>query len=163
MQTNPYQSPLADTSAAPPGGKLAPPFKLFKSWQITLATFLGSPLAGGIIMALNFNRLGRQSAAVQAIVLSLLATIAIIIAALLLPDLPIPDMVYVAPQVVVMYVLSQKLFAADFSEHERRRGQWSSGWAAAGIGILTAVVIVGVLLGVIMFLAVFFPNWLPEE
>jgi hypothetical protein len=40
-----------------------PSYELFSVWSIVVATFLGSFLGSGIVMAVNYRRLGRQVAA----------------------------------------------------------------------------------------------------
>jgi hypothetical protein len=164
MSDNPYQPPLSD--ALPPGGaetQAQPPYKLFASWHVTLATFLGSLTAGGIVMAINFWRLNRTGAAIQAVVISFLATVAVIVLTYNMPDLPGLGFVYLLPQLVVIHVLSEKIFREPFSEHRRQHGRWSSAWAAAGIGLLTGIVLGVLLIGGIMLVDTYAPEWLPVE
>lgn len=51
--------------------RLSPPsHRLFSVGAITLAAWLGSPLGGGILLAINYHRLRRYSAAVNAVLWS---------------------------------------------------------------------------------------------
>src|ERR1035438_8819477 len=67
-------------SFPPPGpaGEVSPPpvpaYTLFNSDSVGLATFLGTPIAGSILMAVNYRRLGKGSKAAAALVIALLVT-----------------------------------------------------------------------------------------
>ncbi len=54
--------------------------------QIALATFLGSPLAGAVLVALNYRRAGDGPAARKAVLLGAAATAVLIPLAMVLPD-----------------------------------------------------------------------------
>jgi len=55
-----------------------PPYTLYSPAAVGLATFLGSPLAGTVFMAINYRRLGKTGAAVCALVVGLLATVILV-------------------------------------------------------------------------------------
>src|ERR1035441_4403952 len=61
-------------SSSEPALTGAPAYSLFDSRAVGLATFLGSPLAGCAIMAVNYNRLGNSAAAVRAVVAGFVST-----------------------------------------------------------------------------------------
>src|SRR5580698_2710833 len=52
----------------------APAYALYDARSVALATFLGSPVAGGALMAMNYKRLGQTGKGVLAAVLCLLLT-----------------------------------------------------------------------------------------
>ncbi|AZZ91245.1 hypothetical protein EUZ85_11100 [Hahella sp. KA22] len=110
--------------------------KLYKVSGIGIATFLGSALAGGILLAKNFRKLGKESHARKAIAGSLAATIGVIIAALLVPaEWHVPKLVYFAPQIMVMLQLANLFQGKAIRGHRENGGELASNWAAAGVGV----------------------------
>jgi len=134
-------------------GTQAPPYKLYSIGAILLATFLSSFVGGGIVLAINLFRLGRNGAAWGAIVISTICTIAMLTIAFMLPDEPrVPSSVYWIPQLAVMFFAAKALVGSAIEQHERSRGQLASNWGAAGIGLATMVVLLGgVVGGVLLF------------
>jgi len=60
--------------------------KLFSLGQIMLATFLGAPLAGSLLVAQNYRVLQKSSAAWQSIAYGVVSTVILFIIAFLLPE-----------------------------------------------------------------------------
>lgn len=168
MDTNPYQPPQAEATAPPfdpsSGSEVArPPYKLYAVGHVVLATFLGSPAAGGVILAINYARLDRPTAAMHALVWSVVATVLLMVALTVMPDVRIPNLAYLAPQLIVMYLVAQNLQERLIREHRQRLGRMASGWAAAGIGLG-----IGILVAVAYFLLlsaalIAFPEIFPGE
>ena len=122
---------------------LPPGYKLYPTWAVTLATGFGSFMAGGILLAINYNRLGRGTAAVHSILWSAIATIAVIAA-------PIEHhgrhlVAFSIGQLLAMNYLAQWLQGTTINEHQRSGGSLASGWSAAGIGLLTGAVVLLIL------------------
>jgi hypothetical protein len=157
-ELNPYRSPAVGNEYVEPRsieGPFRPDYKLYSPGSIVLATFFGSPVAGGIVMAINYKRLGRLVAAVHAVVWTVVFTAAIITVAMILPDdVHIPNSAFVVPQLIAMYFLAASLQGRDLEEHQRRGGLRASAWGAAGIGVLVgvaiAVMVFGTIFGVVM-------------
>jgi hypothetical protein len=152
-ELNPYRSPAVGNEYVEPRsmeGPFRPDYKLYSAGSIALATFFGSPVAGGVLMAINYRRLGRLAAAVHAVVWTFLFTAALITVALMLPDdVHIPNSAFVVPQIVAMYFVAASLQGPDVAEHEGRGGLRASAWGAAGIGILVGVVIAAIIFGAV--------------
>jgi hypothetical protein len=70
---NPFSSPWPGGEAAPPSPP--PSYSLFDSVSVAIATLFGSPIAGTILMAVNYHRLGKGGKAVAAVAIGLAATI----------------------------------------------------------------------------------------
>jgi hypothetical protein len=154
---NPYQSPA--TSSTEPeqperiDGRFRPPYKLYSVGAIVLATFLGTPMAGGAIMALNYKRLGRPTAALHTLGWTTLATAMILAAGMMVPDeVHIPSGALVVPQIFVMYYLAKSLQGPLIEAHRRNSGRLASSWGAAGIGILAAIIVVVAIVAVVVVL-----------
>jgi hypothetical protein len=158
MEFNDSFNPYAPTNAAnafqvPAGqsGATAPSYKLYSLGAIMLATFLASFLGGGIVLAINLMRLGRKSAAWGVILGSVICTTGILVAAFYIPDdVKIPNVVYLVPQLVLMYVVAKGMVGSDIQRHERSDGAMASMWGAAGISVAAAAFILAVIFGGVM-------------
>ena len=68
MDRNPYAPPRSNVEVTPSGSQTTlPASRLYSPKQIAVATFLGSPLAGGWFMATNYRELGQEALATQAV------------------------------------------------------------------------------------------------
>lgn len=157
MEIDDSFNPYAPTNALPESAEQSaapvPPYKLYSIRAIMLATFLGSLVGGGILLGINLMRLGRKSAAWGAIVTSALCTMGVLVCAFYIPDdLKIPNVVYWAPQLAVMYFAAEPLVGSAIRRHELSHGKMASMWSATGIGLaVMAVLLAGIFGGVTMF------------
>jgi hypothetical protein len=154
---NPYQSPAASLRIPLPahaGEEAAHAgYRLYSLRSIGLATFLGSPIAGGVVMAVNYRRLDRLGAAIQAVVWSTAFTVAMLACVMFQPDdLKISKGVYMVLQVSAMYYAGKQWQGPLIETHQRLGGRMISAWGAAGIGLLTAMFLLGAIFGVVMLL-----------
>jgi hypothetical protein len=142
-----YPPPPPFAAAAYP----APPgYRLYSVNAVALATFLGSPLAGAVVMAINYARLGRGGSARMAVVLGLIGTAAVFAIAFVLPD-KVPNVVIWLPQLLGMQAIAKALQGPAIEDHARRDGRAASNWKAAGIGMLGLLLFGGILLGVYFY------------
>lgn len=118
----------------------APGYKLFSVKGTMIASFFGTPLAGGYLMAKNYQRLGNQSGARQALFYSLLAVIASLIAGYLLPE-SFPSMSVSLPILIGMGQAMKQLQGSALEQHLQNHGQYESCWKAWGISLLFMAVI----------------------
>ncbi|MBN3796364.1 hypothetical protein [Burkholderia sp. Ac-20392] len=137
---------MASTAPVPPG-------KLFTMAGVGWAAFLGSPLAGGILLAANARRLGHRALAQRQILVTALVTLVSIVlyAAADIPETSVVPHALV--HAVVIAGLAGTIFygrhaqGAAVDAHRAAGGALQSNWRAAGIGLLT-------LLGVWLSIAV---------
>lgn len=142
---NPYEAPAsAVVDAQADTGR-----PLFRPSGVYIATFMGSMLAGGWVLAMNHDALGQPELARKARWGGAIGTIAIVALSLLLPE-QIPGIVYLMPQ----------LFAASYWLKTTPQGDaiaarvaaglpMRSNWAAAGIGLLAALALLAVVAAMI--------------
>lgn len=141
--------PMEDVSTAESDAEAQrPTYKLFSPTHVGVATFLGSPLAGAIIMAVNYARLGRAQAARTAVVLGAIGTGLLVAVGFALPD-EVPSSGLGIAGLAVMSLVARKMQSAAFEEHIRRGGKKASGWNAAGVGALCVVAMLAVIFGYI--------------
>lgn len=141
--TNIYSPPKSNLN------QIATPSSLYKTSGIGVATFIGSVLAGGIIMYINFNRLGLEDKAKKCLIYSTLATLVIFGIAFLIPeDFNIPNIAFTIPQVVAMMQIAKSQQGAFIDDHKSSGGTLASNWKAFGISLVVLVGIVVIIAGV---------------
>jgi hypothetical protein len=132
----PYAPPAAPVPfpPAPEGALPGPAVALYSANQVALATFLGAPLGGAVVLALNERRLFRPRAAVIAIVLGVVASAALLGLAFLLPSGAPSGPIGLLP-ILVVRGIAQRRQRALVDAHVASGGKRASSWAAAGIGL----------------------------
>jgi hypothetical protein len=136
--------PLPDEFEAP-----RPAFKLYSPGHAGLAAFLGGPVGAFLIIAINYWRLGKRQAAWATIVFCVLTAAALIALVFVLPDSK-PATAISLPLFLIMWGLAKGLQGRDYDAHLKRNGESASGWAAAGLGVLGAMLFLGVLVVVVV-------------
>src|ERR1039457_5519663 len=79
--SDPIPVPTGETPPPP-----IPAYTLFNADSVGLATFLGTPIAGGILMAVNYRRLGKGSKAAAVLLIALLVTALALAVGFLIPQ-----------------------------------------------------------------------------
>jgi tetratricopeptide (TPR) repeat protein len=110
-----------------------------------MAAFLGAPLGGAILIALNYVRLGNRNGARIAIVLGLAATAALIGLALWLPIWKsFPRLVLPLLMAWAIVGITEWLQGPALATRRAEGATMPSTWAAAATGLLCGVLIAGV-------------------
>jgi hypothetical protein len=150
--------PLTAGPLAPPPPGPAPDGKLYSAGQITLATFLGAPLAGGLFLARNYQVLGQGAAAWRALAVGIGATAALLALALLLPE-NFPSAGLPAGSCIAMYCYAKQWRGGAIDAH-LKAGAENGPWAlVVAVGIGCAVLVFGLLVAA----AVTFDLGAPED
>ncbi len=110
--------------------------------SVTLATFLGAPVAGGIVLALNYWKWGQKAAAVAAVAAGLFTTGIIFWLAWIVPS-NAPGAIFWALQVAGAYFLAERLQGRRIGAYRLAGGQEASNWVGAGIGLAFTALFVG--------------------
>lgn len=125
---------------------LSPSYTLYDPSAVGLATFLGSPVAGGVVMAINYRRMGEAGNAVLAVVGGVFLTGLGALIGTLLPSygsLPVAIGLYYA-----MKGIAQSVQGPAVEKHVVQDGVPSgSMWSAAGIGLAFLAVFVAIIFG----------------
>ncbi|OIR01845.1 hypothetical protein GALL_161470 [mine drainage metagenome] len=113
--------------------------KIYKPTQIALATFLGSPIAGGALMAHNAKEVGKDGIRYWVISIGITATV------LLLAFTVLPPWKGGNTVIPMLMALGMKYWANSTQGEILTGGQFpeatqASWWAVVGLGILFAVV-----------------------
>ena len=121
---------------------------LYSIWAVVLATVLGSPVAGGVLLAINCKRLVQPTIVQPVFLLTLVLTIGFVLLGRLLPDdQQLLEAVLVGLQVFIVYFFSVRLQGRAIAAHVRNGGQIASYWSAAAIGIGCGLALLWILVG----------------
>lgn len=130
-----------------------PNFRLFSAGQIAVATFFGSLLAGGLMLARNYSKLGEKDKAHRAVIFSFIAFVLLWLgSAALVIDVPDskagPMMTGINFWIAVGFrFMINHWQGKQFDDHIRRGGEKVSGWNFAAIvaSIAIALMACGIL------------------
>jgi len=127
-------------------------FRLFDADAVAIAAFICSPLAGTILIAVNYVRLGKYGRGVVAVILGLLATTTTF---LIKWNLNKPFGSLASFALVILFFIGTWQIAKEvqgriIEEHTVRGGQLGSRSAAIGVGIGTLVALV-VVIGTVIY------------
>ncbi len=119
------------------------PYRLFDANAVGLAAFICSPLAGAILMAVNFGRLGKAGKGVLVVIVGLIATVLAVLVKWHWGTTlgSVLGIVFF----ICTWQIAKKAQGKAVEVHIARGGQLSSRWTAFFVGIATATVVVGVI------------------
>lgn len=115
-----------------------PDYKLFSTRAVTAGTFLGGPLATGILMRRNFLNLGDRSKASRALWMSVVFTVALFAALCLIPEkvsAALPGSAFTAGYTALAYQLMLAYQGKALTSHRNAGGLFYSGWKTFGVGM----------------------------
>ena len=119
-----------------------PPFKLFDSNSVGLATLIGGPVAGSFLMAVNYRRLGLMGKAVMALAIG-----AIVTGFAILFGWNLPSSVTFPLALALLFVtqrLARFLQGPAIQNHLEHGGSLASRWTAFASGLGFMAVLFGV-------------------
>jgi 4-amino-4-deoxy-L-arabinose transferase-like glycosyltransferase len=159
MAINPYESPRLPPELQPLAPATAPRFKLYSPGHMAWATFLGSPLAGCVLLAINYQRLGESTSAMAAVVAGSIVTLATCTVGFFLPD-NFPSLVIPLALTFGMWAVGKALQRETVEQHLAKGGEKASAWGATGVGVVVLLLVIG---AIIFAAVVFLPEaWFPE-
>jgi hypothetical protein len=133
--------------AVPPAGlttAVSMPYRLFDADAVGLAAFICSPLAGAILMAVNYRRLGKAGKGVLAVILGLIAT-ALTILIKWNWNTSLGSGALAILFFICTWQIAKEVQGKAVEEHTARGGQLGSRWTAFFVGIATLAVLLGVI------------------
>jgi hypothetical protein len=146
-----YRPPKADLQASE-GAVAVADRKLYSVQQITAGTFLGSPMAGALLLAANFRALGQPRQGRNTVLVGIGATIALLALAFLLPD-RFPNYVLPLAYTLGMRAAVNQMLGSALAAHFGAGGGRGSNWRVAGIalaclgGLMAAVLVAAIVAG----------------
>ena len=116
--------------------------QLYSVWAVVLATFLGSPLAGGVVMSINCRRLTQPNAARDILLWTAILTVGSLLLGALIPqEMRLVEAMLVGLQVFVMYFLAARLQGRAIALHLEQGGEIASYWSVVVIGIVCGIIL----------------------
>ena len=116
--------------------------QLYSVWAVVLATFLGSPLAGGVVMSINCRRLSEPNAARDILLWTAILTVGSLLLGGLIPrEMRLVEAMLVGLQVFVMYFLAARLQGRAIALHLEQGGEIASYWSVVVIGIVCGIIL----------------------
>ncbi len=123
---------------------------LYSQRSIAIATYFGGPVAAGVLIRRNFINLGKEEYGKHALFIGVISTVLLFVGLFSTPehiiDLipgPLLPLIYT----VIIYLIVDRLQGQDLKQHKMAKGQFYSGWKAAGIGSIYMVIIMGIIFG----------------
>lgn len=128
-------------------------YRLYSIPAIVLATFLGSPVAGGVLMAFNYNQLGHPGAARNAIFIGIGMTFLLFSVGWAIERIAGIDLhgLFIIG-VVLMYFLARQKQEASIKNHLEYGGAGESLWKATGLGLFILMLVMVFLLVLMVLL-----------
>ena len=117
--------------------------RLYSPALITVATLLGAPVAGCILLAHNYRSLGKQATAKQLLIWGTLGTALLLVVAFFLPE-NFPNKVIPIAYTAGMHQAVKQLHRKDYESHIENGGAKGSTWKAiiTGVGCLCAIFVI---------------------
>ncbi|MBN1255177.1 MAG: hypothetical protein JXA50_07895 [Deltaproteobacteria bacterium] len=128
--------------------------KLYSQKSIAIATYLGGPLAAGVLIRRNFINLGNEDHGKNALVIGIISTILLFPALFLIPEHiidKIPNYVIPAIYTGIIYLIVDRLQGKELKKHKENKGQFYSSWKATGIGAIYMLIIIAGIFGYVFF------------
>jgi hypothetical protein len=155
-EVNPYAPPNAPPGAAsvatgdaPGGVPLAVP--LFSPGDVFLAAFLGTPVAGGVVLAINELRMARKARAITVLAAGVVTT-ALLVTLTFVTSESFTTWPIALGGVVGVALVARSTQGPQVRRHLAVGGKKANGWLAVGIGLLSLVayLVVVVAIGVVV-------------
>jgi len=144
-------APPAITGSTPLGDDvtIVPTYEMYSPGQATLAAFLGGPVSGAWLLSRNYKRLRQPGHARAALIAGIVATIALLAVAYLVPE-NFPNAPFAIVGVVLVHHFAKHYQGSAFEDHQRTGGKRASSWKAVGVGSIGFAATIGVILAVVL-------------
>lgn len=129
--------------------------KFYSQKSIGLATFLGGPMAAGYLIKENYKALNQAEKGKTALIISIIATVVLFGTIFMIPEPimdKIPRMIIPAVYTGIIYLIVDKIHGAILNKHQENENAFYSGWKAAGIGLISLIVLLAVIFASVFLL-----------
>ena len=120
--------------------------KYYSNSAISLATYIGGPLAAGILIRKNFLNLGRKKEGLIALIVGIVSTILVFWGIFQIPEHiidkipnPLIPLVYTG----IIYLIVEKTHGNILRKHKAEKNEFYSNWRATGVGLICTVIMLG--------------------
>lgn len=127
--------------------------KFYSQRAISIATFLGGPLAAGYLVRENYLSLNKPDEAKKAFVYGLLATVAVFGFIFMMPESimeKVPNQIVPLIYTVIIYYIVEQTQGETLNLHKELGNEFYSGWKAAGVGFVSLLLLGAVIFGYVL-------------
>lgn len=118
--------------------------KLYSSKSISGATFLGGPLAAGYLISENFKALDKPDEGRKSLIIGILTTIILFGGMFMLPEKiidKIPSQLIPLIYTGIIWGIVEWTQGETLKVHKEKENSFFSGWKAAGIGLISLIIV----------------------
>ena len=120
--------------------------KYYSNNAISIATYLGGPLAAGILIRKNFLNLGKEKEGLIALIVGVVSTILLFWGIFQIPEhiidkIPNPLIPLVYTGIICLIV--EKMHGNILRKHKAEKNEFYSNWRATGVGLICMVILLG--------------------
>lgn len=126
--------------------------KLYSQRAIGIATYIGGPLAAGILVRQNFINLNKERQGLNSLLFGIVSTFILFAGIFSIPDEiidKIPNSLIPLIYTGAIYLIVESIQGKDLKEFKENNGTFYSEWNAAGIGLLSGILIAAGIFGFI--------------
>ena len=149
----PAQNEVDTTEASGGVSGLDRSMAMYSPPQTFLASFLGGPLAAAWLMSRNYRALGRVRPANRILWIGGVFTVLVLMIAFMLPERAPNSLVPILYSAAI-YQYNTLVFGKVCREHFAAGGRKQSWWRVVGVGLLSLVILMGIMVAA----AVIFPG-----
>ena len=118
--------------------------KLYSQKAIGIATFIGGPLAAGYLIRENYLSLDKPDEAKTSLLIGIISTIVLFSLIFVIPEsimASVPNQIIPAIYTGIIYLIVEKIHGTILNKHLENGNEFYSGWKAAGVGVISLVII----------------------
>lgn len=128
--------------------------KYYSLKSISIATYLGAPLVAGYLASENYKSVNEPDKAKSALILGVVSTVCLFVILWNVPEHildHIPNAVVPTIYTGIVYVILKATQGEMLDEHEANKLPFYSSWRAAGLGLVSGLIILGGIFGMVYF------------
>jgi hypothetical protein len=118
--------------------------KFYSQKAIGIATFIGGPLAAGYLIRENYLTLNKPDEGKKSLIIGIISTIILFGGIFIIPESildKVPNQILPLIYTGIIYLIVEKIHGQILNKHKENKNEFFSGWRAAGIGLISLVVL----------------------
>jgi hypothetical protein len=118
--------------------------KFYSQKAIGIATFIGGPLAAGYLIRENYLTLNKPDEGKKSLIIGIISTIILFGGIFMIPESimdKVPNQILPLIYTGIIYLIVEKIHGQILNKHKENKNEFFSGWKAAGIGLISLVIL----------------------
>jgi len=119
--------------------------KFYSQKAIGIATFIGGPLAAGYLVRENYLSLNNSDEGKKSLFIGIISTILLFTGIFMVPESimdKVPNQILPAIYTGIIYLIVEKIHGKILNQHKENGNEFYSGWKAAGIGLISMLILI---------------------